>query len=106
MKILAADAGKAEMVAVPQSPGGLENSLQAFEVVLVQRIDAADGKVHPVRDHRPAAGAELQDRLRKPAEIHEVFRNDLQPTHRQVGALQLVEMLFAQADARAEGGEG
>ena len=50
-------------------------------------------------DDRPTAGAEIQDRLRIAAKIHEIFRDDLQPSDGQIGFFQLDKMLLAQTDA-------
>ena len=78
-KVFAADAGKAEMVAVPKRAGTRQDRLQSLQIVVIQRINASDRKVYPMRDDRPAPRAQVQHRLRKPPEVHEVFGNDLQP---------------------------
>src|SRR6266404_5707869 len=106
MKILAAHARKTEMIAVPERAGALQDRFQAVDVFFVQRIDAPDGQIDAVRDDRPQARAQIEHRLRKSAEGHEIFRDDLQPPNWQTGLFKLLEMLFPQADAGAQDGEG
>jgi len=59
-----------------------------------------------VGDDGPAPGQQIKNRLRKAPEVHEILRDYLQPADRKVGLLQFMEVLFAQTDAGAEGGEG
>src|SRR5579875_1440630 len=75
----AVDAAEAEMIAPPGRTGGIKKMFQILQVLGIQLVGAAHGKVDAVRDQREPLAGSLNQIARPPPDPHVVLGHKLQP---------------------------
>ncbi len=101
VEVLPGEAGPAQVIGDPQRLHALGQRLDLAQIVLVERVGAADRQGHAVHDHGIVGADAVEPFQRAPAVDQIVLGEDLQPVERRTGRRDLLVVRGAQAEAEA-----